>query len=130
MLKIFTIITKEFKIEFIGKNQRGSADLCAYFFLRSTNLIQNNGYCGLVATNTIAQGDTLTFTSAPFGGLPLGAVAANQLATAEDGVARFIYNVGTGLLQYDTNLAAAGGLVGIATLTNTPAITNTQIVIV
>ncbi len=79
---------------------------------------------------TIAQGDTLTFTSAPFGGLPLGAVAANQLATAEDGVARFIYNVGTGLLQYDTNLAAAGGLVGIATLTNTPAITNTQIVIV
>ncbi|MDB9415233.1 calcium-binding protein [Microcystis aeruginosa] len=92
----------------------------------------NNTNQGVDTINdfTIAQGDTLTFTSAPFGGLPLGAVAANQLATAEDGVARFIYNVGTGLLQYDTNLAASGGLVGIATLTNTPAITNTQIVIV
>ncbi|MFM6525437.1 MAG: calcium-binding protein [Microcystis panniformis] len=77
---------------------------------------------------TIAQGDTLTFTSAPFGGLPTGTLAVNQLAAAENGTARFIYS--GGLLQYDTNLAAAGGLVGIATLTGAPAITNAQILIV
>ncbi len=79
---------------------------------------------------TIAQGDLLAFTSAQFGGLPTGTLALNQLAAAENGTARFIYNAGTGLLQYDTNLAAAGGLVGIATLTGAPAITNNQIVIV
>ncbi|MFM7908022.1 MAG: calcium-binding protein, partial [Microcystis sp.] len=79
---------------------------------------------------TIAQGDTLTFTSAPFGGLPTGTLAVNQLAAAENGVARFIYNAGTGLLQYDSNLAATGGLLGIATLTGLPFITNNQIVIV
>ncbi len=77
---------------------------------------------------TIAQGDLLTFTSAQFGGLPTGTLAFNQLAAAENGTARFIYS--GGLLQYDTNLAAAGGLVGIATLTGAPAITNNQIVIV
>jgi len=79
---------------------------------------------------TIAQGDTLTFTSAQFGGLPLGTLASNQLAAVENNIARFIYNPGTGLLQYDSNLAATGSLLGIATLTGTPAITNTQIVIV
>jgi len=83
-----------------------------------------------IADFNITDGDLLQFTGTAFGGLPAGTLAANQLAAAEDNVARFIYNVGTGLLQYDTNLAAAGGLVGIATLTNTPAITNTQIVIV
>ncbi|NCR56245.1 MAG: calcium-binding protein [Microcystis aeruginosa L211-07] len=79
---------------------------------------------------TIAQGDTLTFARTPFGGLPLGTLAVNQLAAAENGVARFIYNAGTGLLQYDSNLAATGGLLGIATLTGLPSITNNQIVIV
>jgi hypothetical protein len=58
-------------------------------------------------------------------------LAADQLAAAENGVARFIYNGGTGLLQYDTNLAAAGALVGIATLTNLPpAFDHSYIVIV
>jgi len=36
----------------------GSADLCAYFFLRSFFLIKEKGTFGLVATNTIAQADT------------------------------------------------------------------------
>ena len=79
---------------------------------------------------TIAQNDRLQFTGTAFGGLPTGTLAADQLAAAENGVARFIYNGGTGLLQYDTNLAAAGGLLGIAILTDAPSITNTQIVIV
>ncbi|BCU13413.1 calcium-binding protein [Microcystis aeruginosa] len=79
---------------------------------------------------TIADGDLLAFTSAQFGGLPLGTLASNQLAAVENNIARFIYNSGTGLLQYDSNLAATGSLLGIATLTGTPAITNNQIVIV
>ena len=79
---------------------------------------------------TIAQNDRLQFTGTAFGGLPLGPLALNQLAAVEDNIARFIYNPGTGLLQYDSNLAATGGLVGIATLTDAPSITNTQIVIV
>jgi len=90
----------------------------------------NNQGVDTITDFTIADGDLLAFTSAQFGGLPLGTLALNQLAAAENGTARFIYNAGTGLLQYDTNLAAAGGLVGIATLTGTPAITNNQIVIV
>ena len=36
----------------------GQCDLVAYFFLRGVNLINDKGYCGLVATNTICQGDT------------------------------------------------------------------------
>lgn len=36
----------------------GSADLCAYFFLRTFEKINSKGNIGLIATNTIAQGDT------------------------------------------------------------------------
>ncbi len=38
--------------------RRGNADLCAYFFLRAEELLRPGGRCGLVATNTIAQGAT------------------------------------------------------------------------
>jgi hypothetical protein len=37
---------------------RGTADLCAYFLLRAAQLIREEGSAGIVATNTIAQGDT------------------------------------------------------------------------
>lgn len=37
---------------------KGSADLCAFFFLRCFSLLSLNGSMGLIATNTIAQGDT------------------------------------------------------------------------
>jgi hypothetical protein len=36
----------------------GSADLVAYFFLRAQGLLKERGTVGLIATNTIAQGDT------------------------------------------------------------------------
>lgn len=36
----------------------GTADLCAFFFLRGFEALRNNGNFGLIATNTIAQGDT------------------------------------------------------------------------
>jgi methylase of polypeptide subunit release factors len=36
----------------------GRADLCTYFFLRSHQLLSQRGFSGLLATNTISQGDT------------------------------------------------------------------------
>jgi hypothetical protein len=36
----------------------GTADLCAFFFLRAFDELRPNGTFGLIATNTIAQGDT------------------------------------------------------------------------
>jgi hypothetical protein len=36
----------------------GTADLCAYFFRRSFELLKHDGNLGMVATNTIGQGDS------------------------------------------------------------------------
>src|SRR6266566_3834365 len=49
---------RDYLVEYLANGKRGSADLCTYFFLRATNLVRHNGICGLLATNTIAQGDT------------------------------------------------------------------------
>jgi hypothetical protein len=37
----------------------GNADLCAYFFLRAEQLLRQGGHFGLVASNTVKQGNTL-----------------------------------------------------------------------
>ena len=42
----------------LANGQRGNADLCAYFFLRASQLLRDGGQFGFLATNTIAQGDT------------------------------------------------------------------------
>ncbi|MGE6497660.1 Eco57I restriction-modification methylase domain-containing protein [Cupriavidus metallidurans] len=42
----------------IAEGRRGSADLVAYFFLRAWGLIRDEGGFGLLAVNTIAEGDT------------------------------------------------------------------------
>jgi hypothetical protein len=50
---------RDYLVERIAKGKRGSADLCAYFFLRVYSLLRNEeGMAGLLATNTITQGDT------------------------------------------------------------------------
>ncbi len=49
---------REYLVDFLGRGQRGSADLCAYFFLRAGQLLASGGGTGMLATNTIAQGDT------------------------------------------------------------------------
>ena len=41
---------------FVGSS--GNADLCAFFFLRAYSLLRPSACLGLLATNTIAQGDT------------------------------------------------------------------------
>ena len=42
----------------VHPESHGNADLVAHFFRRSFTLIRENGVFGLIATNTIAQGDT------------------------------------------------------------------------
>jgi hypothetical protein len=37
---------------------RGTADLCAYFFVRGADLLRPDGLAGFIATNSIAEGDT------------------------------------------------------------------------
>jgi hypothetical protein len=44
----------------IARGARGSADLCVFFLLRAHDLLSNNGVLGLLATKTIAQGDSRT----------------------------------------------------------------------
>jgi hypothetical protein len=45
-------------VGYIAGGRRGSADYVAYFFLRAEELLRSAGSAGLLATNTIAQGDT------------------------------------------------------------------------
>ena len=49
---------RDYLIRELAKGKRGSADLCAYFFLRAAQLIRPGAGFGLIASNTIAQGDT------------------------------------------------------------------------
>ncbi|WP_018639944.1 Eco57I restriction-modification methylase domain-containing protein [Parafrankia elaeagni] len=49
---------REYLVEDIGSAARGSADLIAYFALRAHELLNLRGQTGLIATNTLAQGDT------------------------------------------------------------------------
>ena len=50
---------REYLVRDVANRRRGSADLCAYFYLRVCRLLNvRHGTAGLVATNTICQGDT------------------------------------------------------------------------
>jgi hypothetical protein len=50
---------REYLVRWIGHGVRGSADLIAYFLLRTHDLLnRHHGQAGLIATNTLAQGAT------------------------------------------------------------------------
>ncbi|WP_456598662.1 Eco57I restriction-modification methylase domain-containing protein [Blastococcus sp. SYSU DS0616] len=50
---------REYLVQQVAGNVRGGADLVAYFFLRASTLLRHGmGRLGLIATNSIAQGDT------------------------------------------------------------------------
>ncbi|MFG3557105.1 Eco57I restriction-modification methylase domain-containing protein [Micromonospora sp. NPDC047557] len=49
---------REFLVNVVGRGVRGNADLIAYFLLRAHGLLNREGQTGLIATNTLAQGDT------------------------------------------------------------------------
>lgn len=50
--------TREYLVKWLGFGTRGAADLSAYFFLRAHGLLREGGCFGLIAVNTIAEGDT------------------------------------------------------------------------
>jgi methylase of polypeptide subunit release factors len=50
--------TRDWFVNVLADGRRGIADLAAYFFLRAMSLLSSKGNLGLVATNTVAQGDT------------------------------------------------------------------------
>jgi len=49
---------RNYLVTYLANNKKGSADLCAYFFLRNAKLLNDNCHLGMLATNTISQGDT------------------------------------------------------------------------
>ncbi|MCM2579670.1 Eco57I restriction-modification methylase domain-containing protein [Streptomyces meridianus] len=49
---------RDWFVNTLAGGKKGSADLVAYFFLRAHELLLRRGTLGLIATNTVAQGDT------------------------------------------------------------------------
>ncbi|MGH3984172.1 MAG: DNA methyltransferase [Pseudonocardiaceae bacterium] len=49
---------RDWFVHALADGKKGSADLVGYFFLRAMFLLTGQGNLGLVATNTVAQGDT------------------------------------------------------------------------
>ncbi|MFD9222687.1 Eco57I restriction-modification methylase domain-containing protein [Streptomyces sp. NPDC060064] len=49
---------REYLVDYLAGGRRGNADLVAYFELRAHDLLNLRGGTGLIATNTLAQGDT------------------------------------------------------------------------
>lgn len=49
---------RDYLVEPIGDGAPGSVDLCAYVFLRVRDLLRSGGQFGMLATNTIAWGNT------------------------------------------------------------------------
>ncbi|MEU9395938.1 DNA methyltransferase [Streptomyces sp. NPDC048324] len=49
---------RDWFVNTLAHGRKGSADLVAYFFLRAYELLSRRGGLGLIATNTVAQGDT------------------------------------------------------------------------
>lgn len=49
---------RDWLVTYIAEGRRGSADLVAYFFLRAWCMLRDGGGFGLLAVNTIAEGDT------------------------------------------------------------------------
>jgi hypothetical protein len=49
---------RDYLVTWLAHGARGSADLVAYFYLRAARLLRSDGGFGLIATNTLAQGDT------------------------------------------------------------------------
>jgi hypothetical protein len=49
---------RDYLVQYHADGRRGSADFCAYFFLRAAGIVREGGNFGLLAVNTIAEGDT------------------------------------------------------------------------
>lgn len=51
-------VFREYLVEQLADGTRGSADLVSYFFLTASSLLAKDGLFGLLAVNTIAEGNT------------------------------------------------------------------------
>jgi hypothetical protein len=49
---------REFLVANVADTRRGNSDLVAFFFLRAASLVSIKGCLGLIATSTVAEGDT------------------------------------------------------------------------
>ncbi|SYZ72208.1 conserved hypothetical protein [Candidatus Zixiibacteriota bacterium] len=49
---------REYIVIELAGGKRGTADLCVFFFIRGYQLIKHRGILGMLATNTISQGDS------------------------------------------------------------------------
>lgn len=52
------VLMREWLVHQLAGSATGNADLVAYFFLRAARLLRREGGMGLIATNSVAQGDT------------------------------------------------------------------------
>lgn len=55
---VLGIAYRDYLVHWLALGTRGSADLVVYFFLRAFELLRREGTFGLLAINTIAEGDT------------------------------------------------------------------------
>ncbi|ODS66614.1 MAG: ATP phosphoribosyltransferase regulatory subunit [Acidovorax sp. SCN 65-108] len=55
---VFGEAYRECLVKGVANDQRGNADLSAYFFLRAASLLKNGGALGMLATSTLSQGET------------------------------------------------------------------------
>jgi hypothetical protein len=67
-------------VTWLAGGVRGHADLVAYFFLRAAEMLRGSGGFGLIATNTLAQGDTreVGLDQLAAGGLTLHRAVASE----------------------------------------------------
>jgi len=49
---------REHLVQIVADGRRGNADLCAYFLLRAATIAADAGTIGMLATNTLSQGET------------------------------------------------------------------------
>jgi hypothetical protein len=49
---------RDWLVDVVAGGTKGSADFVAYFLLRAVHLVRRSGSLGLIATNSVAQGDT------------------------------------------------------------------------
>ncbi|MFI1282189.1 Eco57I restriction-modification methylase domain-containing protein [Streptomyces sp. NPDC020858] len=54
----FGVPYREYLVDRLGRSARGNADLVAYFLLRAHDLLNSDGQTALIATNSLAQGDS------------------------------------------------------------------------
>jgi hypothetical protein len=54
----FGTVYRDYSVNYLADGAKGSADLVAYFYLRSYSLLRTGGCFGLIACNTIAEGAT------------------------------------------------------------------------